>query len=128
MLLSDIDDTMTSEGMLPAKSLQAMETVRDAGILHSSHRSANRVVRSYRPQWPVDAVVGENGRSISPMTAPREMRSVFTKGEEERRLDRDRLETLRAKFWPVPGLALPLIGIIEWPILQSITVKMWRVG
>ena len=35
------------------------------------------------------------------------MRSVFAKGEEERRLDRDRLETLRAKILAaVPGVGI----------------------
>ena len=32
VLLSDIDDTMTSEGMLQVKSMHAMEAFRDAGI------------------------------------------------------------------------------------------------
>ena len=39
--------------------------------------------------------------------AARKMRSVFAKGEEERRLDRDRLETLRAKILAaVPGVGI----------------------
>ena len=78
--------------------------------------------------WPVDAVVGENGAFYFAYDrAARKMRSVFAKGEEERRLDRDRLETLRARFWRLcRGLALPLIRIIEWPILQSISARMWR--
>ena len=32
VLLSDIDNTMTSEGMLPAKTLQAMGAFRGTGI------------------------------------------------------------------------------------------------
>ena len=109
VLLSDIDDTMTSEGMLPAKSLQAMEAVRDAGILFIpvTGRPAGWCDHIAR-MWPVDAVVGENGAFYFAYDrAARKMRSVFAKGEEERRLDRDRLETLRAKILAaVPGVGI----------------------
>ena len=109
VLLSDIDDTMTSEGMLPAKSLQAMEAVRDAGILFIpvTGRPAGWCDHIAR-MWPVDAVVGENGAFYFAYDrAARKMRSVFAKGEDERRLDRDRLETLRAKILEaVPGAGI----------------------
>ena len=109
MLLSDIDDTMTSEGMLPAKSLQAMEAVRDAGILFIpvTGRPAGWCDHIAR-MWPVDAVVGENGAFYFAYDrAARKMRSVFAKGEEERRLDMDRLKTLRAKILAaVPGVGI----------------------
>ena len=70
---------------LPAKSLQAMEAATPD---FHSHRPAT-VVRSYRPHVPVDAVVGENGAFYFAYDrAARKMRSVFAKGEDERRLDR----------------------------------------
>ena len=48
--------------MLPAKSLQAMEAVRDAGILviPLTGRPAGWCDHIAR-MWPVDAVVGEKG-------------------------------------------------------------------
>ena len=61
-VLTDIDDTLTSDGRLPAVAYAALEKLRDAGLLvvPVTGRPAGWCDLIAR-QWPVDAVVGENG-------------------------------------------------------------------
>jgi HAD superfamily hydrolase (TIGR01484 family) len=61
-LLSDIDDTLTDEGVFPADSYRALEDLRAAGcvVVLITGRPAgwcDMIARFF----PVDAVVGENG-------------------------------------------------------------------
>ena len=61
-VLCDIDDTITEKGKLPAASYDALWRIHDAGIhvIPVTGRPAgwcDLIVR----EWPVDAVVGENG-------------------------------------------------------------------
>ena len=61
-VLTDIDETVTTHSRLTAEAYAAMEALKKAGFLRrAGHRPAGRLVRSHRPLWPVDAVVGENG-------------------------------------------------------------------
>jgi hypothetical protein len=60
-VLTDIDDTLTTEGRLPAASYEALERLQRAGlaVIPITGRPAgwcDMIVRF----WPVDAVVGEN--------------------------------------------------------------------
>ncbi|OHD73488.1 MAG: HAD family hydrolase [Spirochaetes bacterium RBG_13_68_11] len=61
-LFTDIDDTLTSEGMLPAGSYSALWDLHDAGIrvVPVTGRPAGWCDHIAR-MWPVDGVVGENG-------------------------------------------------------------------
>lgn len=61
-LFTDIDDTLTREGMLPAGSYAALWDLRDAGIrvVPVTGRPAGWCDHIAR-MWPVDGVVGENG-------------------------------------------------------------------
>lgn len=64
-VLCDIDDTITTEGKLPAESYQALWQLQEAGIgvIPVTGRPAgwcDLIVR----QWPVQAVVGENGAFV----------------------------------------------------------------
>lgn len=64
-VLCDIDDTITTEGKLPASSYTALWRLHDAGIgvIPVTGRPAgwcDLIVR----QWPVRAVVGENGAFV----------------------------------------------------------------
>jgi len=61
-VITDIDDTLTTDGMLTAKAYSALEHLRCSGL--------RTVITTGRPagwcdhiarMWPVDAVVGENG-------------------------------------------------------------------
>ncbi len=58
----DIDDTLTTDGRLTAAAYGAMERLHDAGLLvvPITGRPAGWCDLIAR-QWPVDAVVGENG-------------------------------------------------------------------
>ena len=61
-LLFDIDDTITTEGKLPAASYAALENLQKAGcrLIAVTGRPAGWCDMIAR-FWPVDAVVGENG-------------------------------------------------------------------
>lgn len=61
-VLTDIDDTLTLHGKLPAAALAAMEQLQAAGLLviPITGRPAGWCDHIAR-MWPVDAVVGENG-------------------------------------------------------------------
>lgn len=61
-VFTDIDDTITTAGRITAGVLDAMERLRDAGLLvvPITGRPAGWCDMIAR-QWPVDAVVGENG-------------------------------------------------------------------
>jgi hydroxymethylpyrimidine pyrophosphatase-like HAD family hydrolase len=61
-VLTDIDDTLTTEGAITADALQALEALRVAGI-HVIPITGRPVGWSepFAMQWPVDAIVAENG-------------------------------------------------------------------
>jgi len=62
VVFSDIDDTMTTAGKLPAAAYQAIWRLREAGIrfVPITGRPAGWCDLIAR-QWPVDGVIGENG-------------------------------------------------------------------
>jgi HAD superfamily hydrolase (TIGR01484 family) len=61
-VLTDIDDTITWHGQLPAIAYSSLERLREAGLLviPVTGRPAGWCDHIAR-MWPVDAVVGENG-------------------------------------------------------------------
>ena len=61
-ILTDIDDTLTSDGRLPAVVFTAMERLQTAGlrIFPITGRPAGWCDLIAR-MWPVDGVIGENG-------------------------------------------------------------------
>ncbi len=98
-LFSDIDDTMTDEGLLPASSLDGMWRLHQAGIkvVPVTGRPAGWCDHIAR-MWPVDAVVGENGAFyFSYDRAERRMHRVYVLAEEERRAGLSRLEEARRR-------------------------------
>ncbi len=105
-LLTDIDDTVTDEGRLPAASLSAMERLSAAGlkVIPVTGRPAGWCDHIAR-MWPVEAVVGENGALyFSYDRSERRMVQGFAKSAEERAADRRRLEALRHDILAaVPG-------------------------
>ena len=109
VLLSDIDDTLTSDGLLPSASVAAMEDMSAAGVIvvPVTGRPAGWCDHIAR-MWPVDAVVGENGAFYFAYNRQaRRMTKVFTKEEEQRREDRKRLEGLRETILrEVPGTGI----------------------
>ena len=61
-VLTDIDDTLTENGRLPAASYLAMEKLQQAGlkVIPITGRPAGWCDHIAR-MWPVDGIVGENG-------------------------------------------------------------------
>jgi hypothetical protein len=98
-VLTDIDDTLTNDGRLPAAAYQALEDLRCAGIrvIPITGRPAGWCDHIAR-MWPVDGLVGENGAFYFRYDeAHRRMLRRYAKTGEERRADRQRLELIKKK-------------------------------
>jgi HAD superfamily hydrolase (TIGR01484 family) len=109
VVLTDIDDTLTLHGRLPAIAYTAMERLADAGIkvIPITGRPAGWCDHIAR-MWPVDGVVGENGAFwFRYDRGERKLRRRFLMDETTRRQNRCKLETLaREILAAVPGAAL----------------------
>jgi HAD superfamily hydrolase (TIGR01484 family) len=109
VVLTDIDDTLTTEGRLPACAYQALEDLTNAGIAVApvTGRPAGWCDMIAR-MWPVAGVVGENGAFYFAYDArARKMRRAFAVPEHQRAQDRVRLQALRARILrEVPGAAI----------------------
>ena len=108
-VLTDIDDTVTTEGRLTAAAYEALEQLSAAGItvIPITGRPAGWCDHIAR-MWPVFAVVGENGafymrydRSKRKMTTHQWATEAHLQ-DNRKKLDRLALEILQA----VPGSAL----------------------
>ena len=96
-LLTDIDDTLTEGGLLPAASLAAIERLDGAGIavIPVTGRPAGWCDHIAR-MWQVGGVVGENGAFyFSYDRLQHTMHQHFAKNEEERVMDRTRLDQIK---------------------------------
>lgn len=108
-VLTDIDDTVTEDGRLPAASLAAMEQLCTAGlhVIPVTGRPAGWCDHIAR-MWPVDAVVGENGAFYFAYDrAHKQMHQVFAKTAEQRKADHMRLARLRERILDeIPGTGI----------------------
>jgi hypothetical protein len=108
-VLTDIDDTLTSEGRLTAAAYAALEDLHAAGltVVPVTGRPAGwcDLVARF---WPVDGVVGENGAfAFRYDHDAKTMRRRFWAPERERAANRVRLDALaRTILERVPGAAL----------------------
>lgn len=106
-VLTDIDDTLTTDGRLTAAAYSALEGLRAAGlrVIPVTGRPAGWCDHIAR-MWPVDGVVGENGAFwMRHDAAARRLRTVFAgnpPADRQARLDALAREILAA----VPGCAL----------------------
>lgn len=109
IVLSDIDDTITTEGRLTADAYAALERLEQAGItvIPITGRPAGWCDHIAR-MWPVRAVVGENGAfHFSYDRDARRMHAHYWADADERRRNRERLgEIERRVLAEVPGTAL----------------------
>jgi len=109
LVLTDIDDTLTCDGRLPADAYRALEDLTNAGFIVApvTGRPAGWCDLIAR-FWPVAGVVGENGAlyfAYDP--AARTMRRVFAAPAAERVANRARLDAIRARILAeVPGAAV----------------------
>ncbi len=95
-VLTDIDDTLTLHGRLPAEAFDALWKLRRAGIavVPITGRPAGWCDLIAR-QWPVDGVVGENGAFYFRYDdAARKMIRVYAQPVEVRRAN-------SAKLWKI---------------------------
>jgi HAD superfamily hydrolase (TIGR01484 family) len=108
-VLTDIDDTLTTDGRLTAEAYAALERLRTAGLLvvPITGRPAGWCDHIAR-MWPVDAVVGENGAFYFRYDpGSRRLIKRYLQDEAERAAGRARLAGLaRRILTEVPGTAL----------------------
>jgi hypothetical protein len=107
-VFSDLDDTLTSGGKLPARAYDALWRLRDAGIAV--------VVVTGRPAgwadlimrlWPVAGVVGENGACIYRLDEDGRAVRWYAQDENTRRANRRALLSIgRRVAAELPGLRL----------------------
>jgi HAD superfamily hydrolase (TIGR01484 family) len=108
-VLTDIDDTLTTEGELHAVAYAALDKLHDAGLLvvPVTGRPAGWCDHIAR-MWPVDAVVGENGAFwFRRDRAARKLVKRYVIGDDERAKRAARLEEIaRRILTEVPGAAI----------------------
>ena len=99
-LLSDVDDTITRNGMLPSESMATMEKLQNKGIkiVLVTGRPAGWCDHIAR-MWPVNAVVGENGALYFAYDRKeKRMHKVLAKSEEDFAIDRHKLEVIKKEI------------------------------
>jgi HAD superfamily hydrolase (TIGR01484 family) len=108
-ILTDIDETLSTQGQLTAEAYAAMAALKKAGLLvvPVTGRPAGWCDHIAR-FWPVDAVVGENGAFWMWHDAKAgKLRTRFIQSESERTEGRRRLEAVRAEVMEsVPGAGI----------------------
>ncbi len=109
LVLTDIDDTLTADGRLPADAYRALEDLFNAGFLVApvTGRPAGWCDMIAR-FWPVTGVVGENGALyFAYQPALRTMRRVYAADAPTRAANRLRLAAIRTRVLAeVPGCAV----------------------
>jgi HAD superfamily hydrolase (TIGR01484 family) len=108
-ILTDIDETVSTEGRLTAEAYGALEALKEAGLLviPVTGRAAGWCDHIAR-FWPVDAVVGENGAFwMWHDHKLGKLRTRFIQSDSERADGRRRLELVRAEVArEVPGAGI----------------------
>lgn len=108
-ILTDIDDTLSTDGRVTAESYAAMEHLRGAGLLviPVTGRPAGWCDHIAR-MWPVDAVVGENGAFyMLHDERSRRLRRHYRADSDARRAGREALMAIAERILrEVPGSAL----------------------
>ena len=99
LVLTDIDDTLTTGGKLPALAYAALERLTAAGlhVIPVTGRPAGWCDLIAR-LWPVSAVVGENGAFYFACEPAGGMTRVYAREEVRRREDRKHLDDLSERI------------------------------
>ena len=109
VVLTDIDDTLTTDGRLPARSYQALESLYEDGLIvvPITGRPAGWCDMIART-WPVTGVVGENGAmAFSYDRRMKKMHRLYAACPKERAANKEKLQALEADILrAVPGSAL----------------------
>ena len=105
-LLTDIDDTITHKGRIPACAFKALEDLDKAGIkvIPITGRPAGWCDHIAR-MWPVKGVIGENGAFYFVYdTDTKKMIRRYFKTDQERASDKKKLAAIKSKvLQEVPG-------------------------
>ena len=108
-VLTDIDETVSTEGRLTAEAYAALEALKEAGLLvvPVTGRPAGWCDHIAR-FWPVDAVVGENGAFwMWHDRAEGKLRTRFVQADAVRAEGRRRLDQIQAQVLrEVPGAGI----------------------
>lgn len=99
-LFTDIDDTITYQGMMPSETLDAVYRLSYAGVkvVLVTGRPAGWCDYFAR-MWPVSGIIGENGAFyFSYNREIRKMKRTYLLSEEERRENRKKLNVLERKI------------------------------
>ena len=108
-VLTDIDETVSTEGTLTADAYAALEALKTAGfrVVPVTGRPAGWCDHIAR-FWPVDAVVGENGAFwMWHDRSEGRLRTRFIQSDAERAEGRRRLDLIRAQVLrEVPGAGI----------------------
>ncbi len=109
VILTDIDDTVTTEGMLTASAYAALENLQRAGflVIPVTGRPAGWCDHIAR-MWPVDGIVGENGAFYFRYDRTgKKMDQHFWASPEELKQNRAKLDAIEKEVLSsVPGSAL----------------------
>jgi len=105
-LLTDIDDTITCEGRIPACAFQALEDLCKAGIkvIPITGRPAGWCDHIAR-MWPINGIIGENGAFYFVYDIhEKKMNRRYFKTDQERKHDQIKLAAIKQKILQsVPG-------------------------
>jgi HAD superfamily hydrolase (TIGR01484 family) len=107
-VLTDIDDTLTTEGAITPDALQALAALAQAG-LHVVPITGRPVGWSepFALQWPVDAIVAENGAVALTRNADGTLRKLYTQTAAERAPNFARMQQVAQRIVrEVPGATL----------------------
>ena len=108
-VLTDIDDTLTTEGAVTPDVLEALAALARAG-LHVIPITGRPVGWSepFARVWPVDAIVAENGSVALTHSGPAApLRKLYVQGEAERRENFARMQQVAQRIVrEVPGAEL----------------------
>ncbi len=108
-VFTDIDDTLTNEGRLPANAYAALEALQKAGIHVApiTGRPAGWCDMIAR-MWPISGVVGENGAFyFSYDDASKKMLRVYEVDTASRKTNQQKLAHIQARVLEeVPGCAV----------------------
>jgi hypothetical protein len=106
-VFTDIDDTLTTEGVITADALQALHDFRAAG-LHVIPITGRPVGWSepFAAQWPVDAIIAENG-AVALAREPGGLRKLYQQDEQLRAANFARMQQVARRIVAeVPGAVL----------------------
>lgn len=106
-VLTDIDDTLTTEGEVTGDALEALAALAGAG-LHVIPITGRPVGWSepFAQAWPVDAIVAENGAVALTRAAPGGLRKLYQQEAAERAANYERMQQVARRIErEVPGAA-----------------------